>query len=43
VHPQDHGQRRFGTDYCIGFSTCVTRSVEMIANLRTPREAMSAS
>ncbi|MAZ18115.1 MAG: phosphofructokinase [Ahrensia sp.] len=25
----------FGTDYCIGFSTCVTRSVEMIANLRT--------
>ncbi|MCI5074283.1 ATP-dependent 6-phosphofructokinase [Oricola sp.] len=26
----------FGTDYCIGFSTCVTRSVEMIANLRTP-------
>jgi 6-phosphofructokinase len=25
----------FGTDYCIGFSTCVTRSVEMINNLRT--------
>ena len=26
----------FGTDYCIGFSTCVTRSVEMIGRLRTP-------
>lgn len=26
----------FGTDYCIGFSTCVTRSVELINNLRTP-------
>ena len=26
----------FGTDYCIGFSTCVTRSVEMINRLRTP-------
>ncbi|QKV17169.1 6-phosphofructokinase [Oricola thermophila] len=25
----------FGTDYCIGFSTCVTRSVEMINRLRT--------
>ena len=25
----------FGTDYCIGFSTCVTRSVELISNLRT--------
>ncbi|MEM6461576.1 MAG: 6-phosphofructokinase [Pseudomonadota bacterium] len=25
----------FGTDYCIGFSTCVTRSVEMINQLRT--------
>lgn len=25
----------FGTDYCIGFSTCVTRSVDMINNLRT--------
>ncbi len=25
----------FGTDYCIGFSTCVTRSVEMIHRLRT--------
>lgn len=26
----------FGTDYCIGFSTCVTRSVELIHRLRTP-------
>lgn len=26
----------FGTDYCIGFSTCVTRSVELINSLRTP-------
>ncbi|MEA4909860.1 MAG: phosphofructokinase [Chloroflexi bacterium] len=26
----------FGTDYCIGFSTAVTRSVEMITNMRTP-------
>ena len=25
----------FGTDYCIGFSTCITRSVEMIHSLRT--------
>lgn len=25
----------FGTDYCIGFSTAVTRSVELIGNLRT--------
>ena len=25
----------FGTDYCIGFSTAVTRSVEMITNFRT--------
>ena len=25
----------FGTDYCIGFSTAVTRSVEFITNLRT--------
>jgi 6-phosphofructokinase len=25
----------FGTDYCIGFSTAVTRSVDMITNLRT--------
>jgi ATP-dependent phosphofructokinase / diphosphate-dependent phosphofructokinase len=25
----------FGTDYCIGFSTCTTRSVEMIHRLRT--------
>lgn len=25
----------FGTDYCIGFSTAVTRSVEMITNMRT--------
>ena len=26
----------FGTDYCIGFSTAVTRSVECIHSLRTP-------
>jgi len=26
----------FGTDYCIGFSTAVTRSVDMITDLRTP-------
>jgi 6-phosphofructokinase 1 len=26
----------FGTDYCIGFSTAVTRSVELIHALRTP-------
>ncbi|HZD25053.1 MAG TPA: ATP-dependent 6-phosphofructokinase [Alphaproteobacteria bacterium] len=26
----------FGTDYCIGFSTAVTRSVEAITALRTP-------
>ena len=25
----------FGTDYCIGFSTAVTRSVEFITNIRT--------
>ncbi|MEX0602760.1 MAG: ATP-dependent 6-phosphofructokinase [Bacteroidota bacterium] len=25
----------FGTDYCIGFSTAVTRSVDIITNLRT--------
>jgi len=25
----------YGTDYCIGFSTAVTRSVEFIHNLRT--------
>jgi 6-phosphofructokinase 1 len=26
----------FGTDYCIGFSTAVTRSVDFITSLRTP-------
>lgn len=26
----------YGTDYCIGFSTAVTRSVDMITALRTP-------
>ncbi len=26
----------FGTDYCIGFSTAVTRSVDFITKLRTP-------
>ncbi len=24
-----------GTDYCIGFSTCVTRTIELVNNLRT--------
>ncbi len=24
-----------GTDYCIGFSTCITRTIEMMNNLRT--------
>src|SRR5512142_3587865 len=24
-----------GTDYCIGFSTCVTRTIQMINSLRT--------
>ena len=27
----------FGTDYCIGFSTAVTRSVQFIHQLRTSR------
>lgn len=26
----------FGTEYCIGYSTCMTRSVELIHRLRTP-------
>ncbi|MBI3970674.1 MAG: ATP-dependent 6-phosphofructokinase [Chloroflexi bacterium] len=26
----------FGTDYCIGFSTAITRSVDLINSLRTP-------
>jgi len=26
----------FGTDYCIGFSTCVNRGAELITRLRTP-------
>jgi len=26
----------YGTDYCIGFSTAVTRSVEFVTSLRTP-------
>jgi len=26
----------FGTDYCIGFSTAITRSVQFITDLRTP-------
>lgn len=25
----------FGTDYCIGFSTAITRSIEVISNMRT--------
>jgi len=26
----------YGTEYCIGYSTCVTRSVELLDRLRTP-------
>lgn len=26
----------YGTDYCIGYATCVTRSIELIDRLRTP-------
>lgn len=26
----------FGTDYCIGFGTAITRSVQMISDMRTP-------
>ncbi|MCB0235053.1 MAG: 6-phosphofructokinase, partial [Anaerolineae bacterium] len=26
----------FGTDFCIGFSTAITRSVDLISALRTP-------
>ncbi|MBI5444319.1 MAG: 6-phosphofructokinase [Deltaproteobacteria bacterium] len=29
----------FGTDYCIGFSTAVTRSVDFIHSLRTPTDS----
>jgi ATP-dependent phosphofructokinase / diphosphate-dependent phosphofructokinase len=29
----------FGTDYCIGFSTCVNRGVELISRLRTPADS----
>ena len=32
-----------GTDYCIGFSTAVTRGVEFINDLRTPPARTSAS
>src|ERR671932_475917 len=32
----DAGMQVVGTDYCIGFSTAVTRSVEFINALRTP-------
>src|SRR5919202_6860504 len=32
----DAGMQVVGTDYCIGFSTAVTRSVEFINSLRTP-------
>ena len=31
-----------GTDYCIGFSTCVTRTIEMSNSLRTVRDLMNA-
>ena len=33
--PEDDGQRRPRTDYCIGFSTAVTRTVIFIHQLRT--------
>ena len=33
----------FGTDYCIGFSTAVTRGVEFIHDLRTAPARTSAS
>lgn len=33
----------FGTDYCIGFSTAVTRSVDAITNLRASREGARRS
>ncbi|RIA56797.1 6-phosphofructokinase [Dichotomicrobium thermohalophilum] len=29
----------FGTDYCIGFSTCVNRGVELITRLRSPADS----
>jgi len=32
-----------GTDYCIGFSTCVTRTIELANSLRTVAGPMSAS
>jgi ATP-dependent phosphofructokinase / diphosphate-dependent phosphofructokinase len=32
----------YGTDYCIGFSTAVTRSVDLITGLRTPRRLARA-
>jgi len=32
---QDDGQRLPGTDYCIGFSTCVSRTIELSNRLRT--------
>ncbi|MCH7974699.1 MAG: ATP-dependent 6-phosphofructokinase [Bacteroidetes bacterium] len=46
VHLHDHGVKVVaipktmdndvpGTDYCIGFSTCITRTIEMTHNLRT--------
>jgi 6-phosphofructokinase 1 len=31
-----------GTDYCIGFSTCVTRTIELAHRLRTSRNILSA-
>ena len=34
--PKTRDNDVFGTDYCIGFSTAVTRSVEFINALRTP-------
>ena len=33
--PEDDGQRRPGTEYCIGFSTAITRAKELINRQRT--------
>ena len=33
--PQDDGQRRPGTEYCIGFSSAITRAKELIDRQRT--------
>jgi len=30
-----------GTDYCIGFSTCVTRTIQLVNSCGHPRDRMS--